>query len=152
VQVPAAVVSLISFTVVTVEPQQVSEAVGAVKLGVAGHWMVVLLPWPPIVKPLQAGFSAIKMAAHMWLALIVADPVPVEPAAVFGAHAPPVVALPFATSPNNSLRGPGDVVEKFVMVTFSCDAANIRTAALLDCVVIAVTPEIVALQPVIHVV
>jgi len=44
--VPAAVVSLTSFTVA---PLQVSEAVGAVKLGVAGHSMVALAPCPLIV-------------------------------------------------------------------------------------------------------
>jgi hypothetical protein len=41
VHVPAAVVSL---SCTTVEPPQASEAVGAVKVGVAGHSMVALLP------------------------------------------------------------------------------------------------------------
>jgi hypothetical protein len=61
-QLPAAVVSLTSFTVVALHA---SEAVGAVKLGVAGHSMVVLLPCPPIVggPHEHAGFSAIKIAA-----------------------------------------------------------------------------------------
>src|SRR4029077_2295595 len=45
-QLPAAVVSLIWFTVA---PLQMSEAVGAVKLGVFGHSMVALPPCPPIV-------------------------------------------------------------------------------------------------------
>src|SRR6266446_3058229 len=43
--VPAVVVAPRSCTVA---PLQVSEAVGAVKLGVAGHSMVALLPCPPI--------------------------------------------------------------------------------------------------------
>src|SRR6266702_2614701 len=45
-QVPAVVTSLTRFTVA---PPQVSEAVGGVKLGVFGHWMVALAPAAPIV-------------------------------------------------------------------------------------------------------
>src|SRR5438067_13752646 len=40
-QVPGVVTSLTRFTVA---PPQVSEAVGGVKLGVFGHWMVALTP------------------------------------------------------------------------------------------------------------
>src|SRR6266567_2861617 len=45
-QVPGVVTSLTRFTVA---PPQVSEAVGGVKLGVAGHSMVALAPAAPIV-------------------------------------------------------------------------------------------------------
>src|SRR5260370_13683334 len=45
-QVPGVVTSLTRFTVA---PPQVSEAVGGVKLGVAGHSMVALAPADPIV-------------------------------------------------------------------------------------------------------
>src|SRR5438445_3387096 len=45
-QVPGVVTSLTRFTVA---PPQVSEAVGGVKLGVVGHWMVALAPAAPIV-------------------------------------------------------------------------------------------------------
>src|SRR5438445_1109366 len=45
-QVPGVVTSLTRFTVA---PPQVSEAVGGVKLGVFGHWMVALAPADPIV-------------------------------------------------------------------------------------------------------
>src|SRR5438270_8644707 len=45
-QVPGVVTSLTRFTVA---PPQVSEAVGGVKLGVFGHWMVALAPAEPIV-------------------------------------------------------------------------------------------------------
>src|SRR5437879_13229554 len=45
-QVPGVVTSLTRFTVA---PPQVSEAVGDVKLGVSGHWMVALAPAAPIV-------------------------------------------------------------------------------------------------------
>src|SRR2546427_12715279 len=43
---PGVVTSLTRFTVA---PPQVSEAVGGVKLGVFGHWMVALAPADPIV-------------------------------------------------------------------------------------------------------
>jgi hypothetical protein len=40
---------VVSLTVFTVDPPQASDAVGAVKLGVFGHWMVVLAPAAPMV-------------------------------------------------------------------------------------------------------
>jgi hypothetical protein len=45
-QVPAVVLSLTTFTV---DPPQVSDAVGCVNTGVFGHWIVALLPAAPIV-------------------------------------------------------------------------------------------------------
>jgi hypothetical protein len=83
------------------------------------------------------GFREIKMAPQPLFAEIVADPVPVEPAVAFGAHAPATVASSFWTYPYNWPRAPGDVVvENDFIVTFSNVAANIRTAALAETVVI----------------
>jgi len=75
----------------------------------------------------------------------VADPVPVEPATAFKFHPAPTAALAFETFPYNWLRAPGDVVENEVSVAFSNVAANIRTAALAEAVVIEVTPVILPL-------
>jgi hypothetical protein len=73
----------------------------------------------------------------------VADPVPVEPATAFKFHPAPTAPLPFETFPYNWARAPGDVaVANEVSVAFSNVAANIRTAALAEAVVIEVTPEI----------
>src|SRR5437879_10784243 len=57
-QVPGVVTSLTRFTVAL---PQVSEAVGGVKLGVAGHWMVALAPAAPIVG------AAVSTTAMAWL-------------------------------------------------------------------------------------
>jgi len=76
-----------------------------------------------------------------------ADPGAVEPAAAFTFHPAPTAPLPFETFPYNWLRAPGDVVENEVSVAFSNVAANIRTAALAEAVVIEVTPEILPLVP-----
>jgi hypothetical protein len=102
-----------------------------------------------------AGLIASKIAAQFLAPESVADPGPVEPAAVFMAHPAPAVPLPVgngALLPYNWVREPGDVVENDVIVRFSNDAANIRTAALAVAVVIAVTPEIDVVQCDVHVV
>jgi hypothetical protein len=96
-----------------------------------------------------AGRSAIKMAPQSLFTEFVADPVPVEPAAAFMAHPAPTVSSLFMTFPYNWLRAPGDVVENEVSVAFSNVAANIRTAALEELVVIEVTPEILVPVPVV---
>src|SRR5438874_2549360 len=59
-QVPAVVTSLTRFTVA---PPQVSEAVGGVKLGVFGHWMVALAPADPIVG------GVVSTTVMVWLTL-----------------------------------------------------------------------------------
>src|SRR6266566_4151508 len=59
-QVPGVVTSLTRFTVA---PPQVSEAVGGVKLGVAGHWMVALAPAAPIVG------GVVSTTVMVWLTL-----------------------------------------------------------------------------------
>lgn len=79
----------------------------------------------------------------------VAEPVPVEPAAAFNFHPAPTVPLPFETFPYNWLKAPDDVVENEVIVAFSNVAANIRTAALAEAVLIEVTPEIFPGPPVV---
>lgn len=98
------------------------------------------------VRVVPTGFSASKMPAQRLLWLIVAVPVPVEPAVAFKFHAPATVPLPVGNgelAPYNSLRAPGDVVENEVIVWFSSVAANIRTAALAEAVVIAVAEIVV---------
>jgi hypothetical protein len=94
-----------------------------------------------------AGRSAIKIAAQSLFVELVADPGPVGPGAVFMAHPAPTVSLSFLTFPYNWLRAPGEVVENEVIVAFSNVAANIRTAALAEFVVIEVTGEIDVVQP-----
>src|SRR5205823_3651283 len=59
-QVPGVVTSLTRFTVA---PPQVSEAVGGVKLGVVGHWMVALAPAAPIVG------AVVSTTVMVWLTL-----------------------------------------------------------------------------------
>ena len=88
------------------------------------------------------------MAAHCLFTEFVADPVPVEPATAFKFHPAPTAALLFETFPYNWLRAPGDVVvANEVSVAFSNVAANIRTAALAETVVIEVTFVIGLLLP-----
>jgi hypothetical protein len=102
-----------------------------------------LLGWVVTEAAVQViGFSAIKIAAQRLFELIVADPVPVEPAVVLMDHPAPVVPLLSATFPYNSARVAGDVVEKEYIIWPSAVAANIRTAALAVTVVMAVTAEI----------
>jgi len=134
-------------------PSQLSDAVGAVKLGVnvAGQPSTVeLLPCPPIVTThvqLCVGFSATKMPAHGLLALIVADPLPVEPVPALKFHAPPI---PCVMVVYDWVRAPGDVAVVNELRTESLRvAANIRTAALAVTVVIEVTPEILVPLPVV---
>jgi hypothetical protein len=79
------------------------------------------------------------------LTFIAADPAPVVvlPPVAFIAHPAPTVPEPFTMLPYNSLRVPGDVVvENDVIVWLSTVAANIKTAALAEFVVIEVTPVI----------
>ena len=77
---------------------------------------------------------------------------PVGPAVAFKFHPAPTVPLLFEGVPYNRVRAPGDVaVAKLVIVVPSNVAANIRTAALAEAVVIEVTPEIVVVQPDVHV-
>src|SRR6266446_1864597 len=61
-QVPGVVTSLTRFTVA---PPQVSEAVGGVKLGVAGHSMVALAPADPIVG------AVVSFTVRVWCTLAV---------------------------------------------------------------------------------
>ena len=147
-QVPAAVVSLSSFTVVP-KPHE-SEAVGAVKVGEAGHWMVVLLPCPlSVTVHVQpcAGLSASKMAAQSLFLLMAADPAPVEPAAALKFQAPPI---PCVMVVYDWVRAPGDVAVANELRRESLRvAANIRTAALAVTVLIEVTPVIVLPLPVV---
>src|SRR6478736_4066323 len=62
--VPAVVTSLSSFTVA---PPQVSDAVGGVKLGVAGHSMVVLAPAAPIVGGVVSTTVIVWVRVAEWL-------------------------------------------------------------------------------------
>src|SRR6266571_4907378 len=63
-QVPGVVTSLTRFTVA---PPQVSEAVGGVKLGVAGHWMVALAPASPIVGGVVSFTVIVWCTWALWL-------------------------------------------------------------------------------------
>src|SRR5207253_5365810 len=65
-QVPGVVTSLIRFTVA---PPQVSEAVGGVKLGVAGHSMVALAPAAPIVGAVVSTTVMVWCTWALWLPL-----------------------------------------------------------------------------------
>jgi len=145
--VPAVVVSPKEFTVVP-KPHE-SEAVGAVKVGEAGHSMVALLGLLSVTVHVQlcAGLSATKMAAQSLFLLIVADPAPVEPAAALKFHAPPI---PCVMVVYDWVRAPGDVAVANELSKESLRvAANIRTAALAVTVLIEVTPVIVLPVPVV---
>jgi hypothetical protein len=83
------------------------------------------------------GFSASKKPAHGLVGVSAAVPTPVVPAAACGDHAPATSPLPFGTFPYNWVREPFVAVEKLAIDSFLRDAANIRTAASLVCVVIA---------------
>src|SRR5437667_12155316 len=65
-QVPGVVTSLTRFTVA---PPQVSEAVGGVKLGVAGHSMVALAPADPIVGAVASLTVFVWRRCALWLPL-----------------------------------------------------------------------------------
>src|SRR5205823_4736067 len=65
-QVPGVVTSLTRFTVA---PPQVSEAVGGVKLGVFGHWMVALAPAAPIVGAVVSITVMVWCTWPLWLPL-----------------------------------------------------------------------------------
>src|SRR5437764_5324192 len=65
-QVPGVVTSLTRFTVA---PPQVSEAVGGVKLGVGGHWIVVLVPAAPIVGAVVSTTVMVWLTLTVWLPL-----------------------------------------------------------------------------------
>src|SRR5207245_1759839 len=65
-QVPGVVTSLTRFTVA---PPQVSEAVGGVKLGVFGHWMVALAPAAPIVGAVVSITVMVWCTWAVWLPL-----------------------------------------------------------------------------------
>src|SRR5437879_10993159 len=65
-QVPGVVTSLTRFTVA---PPQVSEAVGGVKLGVFGHWMVALVPAGPIVGGVVSTTVMVWRTSALWLPL-----------------------------------------------------------------------------------
>src|SRR6266567_1358867 len=65
-QVPGVVTSLTRFTVA---PPQVSEAVGGVKLGVFGHWMVALAPADPIVGAVVSFTVMVWCTWALWLPL-----------------------------------------------------------------------------------
>src|SRR5438876_554579 len=65
-QVPGVVTSLTRFTVA---PPQVSEAVGGVKLGVFGHWMVALAPAAPIVGAVVSTTVMVWCTWPLWLPL-----------------------------------------------------------------------------------
>src|SRR6266702_166433 len=65
-QVPGVVTSLTRFTVA---PPQVSEAVGGVKLGVFGHWMVALAPADPIVGGVVSTTVMVWPRVTEWLPL-----------------------------------------------------------------------------------
>ena len=64
--VPAVVTSLTRFTVA---PPQVSEAVGGVKLGVAGHWMVALAPAAPMAGGVVSTTVMVWLRVTEWLPL-----------------------------------------------------------------------------------
>src|SRR5437763_1782478 len=63
-QVPGVVTSLTRFTVA---PPQVSEAVGGVKLGVFGHWMVALAPADPSADVLTSTTEIVRLPSPAWL-------------------------------------------------------------------------------------
>src|SRR6266581_2936175 len=65
-QVPGVVTSLTRFTVA---PPQVAEAVGGVKLGVLGHWMVASAPADPIVGAVVATTVMVWCTWALWLPL-----------------------------------------------------------------------------------
>jgi hypothetical protein len=71
----------------------------------------------------------------------------VDPAVVFVPQPAPIP--PFALELYKLVREPGEVVENDPTVSFSNVAANIKTAALAEAVVIAVTPEIAVPEPVV---
>ena len=65
-QLPAALVSLTRFTV---EPSQASEAVGAVKLGEAGHSIVASLPAAPITGAVVSTTVMVWLRVAEWFPL-----------------------------------------------------------------------------------
>ena len=150
-EVPLLALSLTKATVTVPHPPEVVTAPG-VGVGTAlKHWALVFAG-QVIVRPHGPGFSAIKMAAHGLLLETVADPAPVPgaPAAGFIAHPAATSAVVGLTSPYISLRAPGDVaVASEVIVLPSKPAANNTTAALVETVVIEVTPVTFPLAPVV---